>query len=81
MKWGIFDTQDSLWVGNDNGPLIYEDFLLARISAQVTEMAVLGIDTAMRFQAREIFDRVWQKRDDVALKHSPLEAIRRIEGK
>ena len=79
--WGIYDTQDNLWIGNADGPLTYEDHTLARIAAQVAEEALLGTDLAMRFQAREIPWRAWRLRDEVKLKHTPLEAIRRIEGR
>ena len=79
--WGIYDTQDKLWIGNDTGPLIYGDHMMARASAQITEEAMLGSDLAGRFQAREIPESVWRLRDTVDLKHSPLEAIQRIEGR
>lgn len=25
MKWGLLDTKDDLWIGNDDGALIYDD--------------------------------------------------------
>ena len=79
--WGIYDTQDSMWIGDEAGPRAFEDHTLAQCAAQITEEALLGTDLACRFQAREIPESAWRLRDELALKHSPLEAIRRIEGR
>jgi len=34
-QYGLYDTQDNCWIGNDDGPLSYTDQKLAQISAQV----------------------------------------------
>lgn len=81
MAWGIFDTQDDLWIGDDNGPRVFEEEFIAKVAAQVVSDQVLGTDLVDRFQAREIEDREWRKRDEITVKRTTLESLQRIEGR
>lgn len=78
--WGLFDTKDGLWLGNDSGPKTFDDHLLARCAAQIVETQMLGTDLGCRIQAREI--QIVNPRivDKVCLKMSGLKALQRIEG-
>lgn len=40
-KFGLYDTQDHCWIGNDEGPLRYDDFQVARLAAEASA-AMLG---------------------------------------
>lgn len=35
--WGLYDTTDGVWMGTDEGPKTYVDFVMARIAAQVVD--------------------------------------------
>jgi len=37
---GLYDTRDSLWMGTDEGPLLYEDAELAKVAAQIVDRAL-----------------------------------------
>lgn len=80
MQWGILDTRDNLWLGDDNGPRMFDNEMLARCAAQIWEDQVLGTDLGGVFQVREIHDREWRIRDELEVKRTGLESLRRIEG-
>lgn len=51
MRYGIIDTRDDLWIGNNDGPILFSTdefgenaFGLARISAQTIEYQTTGTD-------------------------------------
>lgn len=80
-KWyGLWDTKDHCWLGDDNGPAGFKDLALARVAAQVAEDMMLGTDLAGRVQARELPSRRFRLRDEVPAKHTALESLQRIEG-
>lgn len=78
MSWGIFDTVDELWLGDDQGPRLFEDETVAKIAAQVADVRLrqdLG-----RSRAKEFPKGGYLKvKDELELKMSGLEAIKRIE--
>jgi len=37
MTYGLYDTEDSVWMGNEAGPLLYEDLKIAQIAAMVVD--------------------------------------------
>lgn len=80
MLYGIYDTKDNVWLGNEKGPRVFEDFMLARVAAQLAEMQVFGSDLGCLYQAKEIKDGKFLLRDEVKTKMSSLEALKRIEG-
>jgi hypothetical protein len=86
MKWAIYDTVDNLWIGNDHGPLIYDDDpekplltgeFMAKAAAQVAAMQLDYSPTRLR--AREWVDTTTRLRDEVQTKMTPLQALKRIE--
>lgn len=80
MRWGIYDTRDNCWIGDDAGPQVFEDHLLARISAQVMEDMLYGSDLGGRLVAKELNSNALRLKDEVPVKHSAIESLRRIEG-
>jgi len=79
--YGLYDTKDNLWLGDDGGPRVYEDFTIARIAAQIWEIQITGTDMGARIQAREIEPtESWHLRDRVATKMSGIEALTKIEN-
>lgn len=76
--YGIYDTQDSCWLGDEHGPKLFEDFLVARVAAQVLDER-LG-NRPGRSKAREYGGGANRLRDEVQTKMSTLDALQRIEG-
>jgi hypothetical protein len=37
MKWGLLDTEDMLWMGDDEGPVAYESEEIAKVAAQMCD--------------------------------------------
>lgn len=36
-QWGLYDTTDKLWLGDEDGPAIYTDEVLAKLSAMIID--------------------------------------------
>lgn len=80
MSWGIYDTRDNCWIGDDAGLKVFDDHMLARIAAQVIKTQMLGIDLACRLIAKEIDSNNLRLKDEIKLKLTGEQALRRIEG-
>ena len=89
VKYGIYDTQDNCWLGDENGPRLYtlEDSkklkgmpqqLAARIAAQMTAVQ-LGYPQT-RLVAREFKQEELVLRDSVDTKMTAVEALRKLEN-
>ena len=79
--WGIYDTKDHCWMGNDDGPLCYAERGSAQIAAQILGERVSS-DLECRFEPRELPNNKMRRRpDDLVPKRSAIEALRRIEGR
>ena len=77
MKYGIYDTQDNCWMGDDNGPLLYEDELFTRLAAQAMDK-VLGWDLGRC--RMKVYDGTGDKhKDNVERVMSTLDAIKEME--
>lgn len=61
--WGVFDTEDSLWIGDDRGPAAYGDRQLARVGGQLVADVVQRA-TPGRFRAKRIFAGPYRYVDD-----------------
>lgn len=77
-EWGLWDTEDSVWMGNDDGPVVFADYGIARIAAQVIDVQ-LG-QVLARTQAKEYQHGPKRLRDTVDAKMSPLQALNAIEN-
>jgi hypothetical protein len=78
--YGVLDTKDNVWLGDEFGPKRFDDFVVARIAAQVAEMQVFGTDLACRFEARPIPGDSYKKRDDMPTRMGAEEALNRVEN-
>jgi hypothetical protein len=39
-SWGLFDTEDKVWLGDDNGPLLFDEEILARVAAELSDVMI-----------------------------------------
>jgi hypothetical protein len=79
MTWGILDTADNCWIGNDSGPLVFTDFA-ARVAAQVLETQAFGTDLGARYKSREFVSSGLRLKDHIEVRMDSLTALQRIEG-
>lgn len=80
MKYGLYDTKDNCWLGDDNGPKSHDDKLVAQIAAQIMEYAVTGTDLGKRIVAKELPEDITRLKDSIDLKYSTEEAYKRLVG-
>ena len=77
MIYGLYDTVEHVWMGGDEGPKTFEDFMLARIAAQMIDVQ-LGQEPG-RTKAKEYDPSPKRLRDSVDTKMTALEALDGIE--
>jgi hypothetical protein len=77
MTWGLLDTVDGVWMGNDDGPLVYEVEDIARVAAEMCD-AMCGWPIG-RARARPYEPSHKRLRDEQKAHMSPVEALRRLE--
>jgi len=77
VGFGIYDTVDNCWLGDDNGPVLYGDLVIARISAQVQGVR-LGYEPT-RLQHRVYDYKPVRLRDTVNAKMDNVTALKLIE--
>ncbi len=75
--WGIYDTQDDSWLGDEQGPKLFEDEVLAKVSAQVTSAQLGGNPT--RCRAREYDGSGTRYKGEHKTLRSAHEALKGIE--
>lgn len=89
--WGVWDSTDQLWMGNDSGPLCYRDGecpdgLTAHVTAQIAAAVLserMGVEYDPlygRYRAKEFYGDN-QHFDNVKPKCPTEEALRRLEEK
>lgn len=78
MTYGVFDTVDNLWIGNDSGPCTYDDVCIAQIAAM---MADVRLDSEPdRHLARPFPVNLTAKfRDELPTKMSNVDALKQLE--
>jgi hypothetical protein len=81
VSYGVYDERDSCWIGDESGPKQFDNFILARIAAQVYEDQIHGTDMGGRFVARELPQDAFRLKDQVAPRRSTLASLQRIEGR
>ena len=77
-KWGVYDTETGTWMGNDDGPVIYTDFMMARVAAQMIDVQ-LG-QRPGRTEAREYQEGPKRLRETVKTRMTPEEALAAMES-
>ena len=85
--WGIWDTQDNLWLGDDKGPNLYQNRTinnlsitgekLARLAAQIAS-DMIGTDP-LRVQPKIYNEEAVRKEDEIIARMSGTAAIKHIE--
>lgn len=77
QKWGVLDTKDNLWIGDEKGPDLFSTEVLAKISAQV--MGVMAGYEPGRLRERAYPEGPVRLKDSVDTKMDARTALRRIE--
>lgn len=78
MKYGVFDVKDKCWIGDDKGPRLFDDMLLARVAA---EMVDVQLKTIMgRHRAKPYLVEANKLRDEVQVQVSSERALELLEG-
>jgi hypothetical protein len=75
-KYGIWDTQDKCWMGNDEGPLVYTEEWMARAALTILSEQF----RTTRFRKKMFWEDYVVLKDEVKPLMSAVEAIRQIEG-
>jgi hypothetical protein len=75
--WGIYDTQDDCWIGGDQGPTLYREWLLAQAGAQIVNARWNW--PPVRCRARIYFLPYPRLRDTIEAQMTGAEAVRRLE--
>ena len=78
MKWGIYDTQDNCWMGDDAGPTSLESKDLAQAAAQILEARITGTDLGGRLKAMPLPAGINQKRDEITPRYQLDATLKRM---
>lgn len=78
-KWGLFDTTDQVWLGDDDGPRAFPAEDLAKVAAMVADVRLA--QAAGRTRARELPETTvdWSLRDEKPLTMTAQRALRLID--
>lgn len=76
-QWGLLDTEDRLWLGDDDGPRVFEDELLAQAAAVLW---ATQLDWPQRRVKAHPFtlDEPLRKRDEVLATDAGIERARAL---
>jgi hypothetical protein len=77
VKYGLWDSKDNCWFGNDKGPNQYDDLKLARCAATILNEQ---FNYGFRIRAREFPPGPVTRKDTVTANLSFAEALSKIEG-
>jgi hypothetical protein len=75
--YGLYDTNDHCWMGNDEGPLLYEDEMLAKVAARMVDVQLKqapGRTRAVPYNEESVVHK-----DEKETAMGPEEALRRLE--
>lgn len=78
--WGLYDTKDRCWLGNDAGPVVYDGVAVPLDMARCSEIITnerFGYTTRIRLCAYD--GSANRKRDDVTPRRTFAEALQRLE--
>jgi len=75
--YGLYDTTDNCWMGNSEGPLLYEDEMLAKVAARTLDVQLK--QAAGRTRAIPYTEESVVLKDEKETFMSPEEALRRLE--
>jgi hypothetical protein len=75
--FGLYDTADNLWMGTEQGPLLYGDEMIARVAAMMCDRTLhqpLGRTRACVFKPAHL-----TLRDHKPLLESAVDALAQLE--
>lgn len=75
--WGLLDTKDKVWIGDNKGPITYNDKDVARIAARIIDVQLK--QPAGRTRA-VIFYKATRKLDEKKVYMTPLQALEHLES-
>ena len=89
VSYGIYDTQDECWIGDDAGPRVFTradsiemngmpQETIAKLAAQMAGVQ-LGYVPG-RLQPREFHEKELHLRDEIPTKMSAIEALTKLES-
>lgn len=88
-EWGLYDSVDRCWIGNEAGPLVYRareinGHLVA--ASMLARTAATVANERMKWKRRRIVARpfargAFKKKDEVTPVLSGVEAVARIKGR
>ena len=76
IDWGLWDARDKCWMGNAQGPLRYNDRMLARVAATIATEMFGRIIRPMLLPGKPYI-----LKDEVTSRFDGAEAIQRIENR
>lgn len=76
-KWGMYDTVDKSWFGDLDGPKLLDDFMHARVAAQMFDMQT-G-QTPGRTVAKEFIPGEVRLKGPAESRMEPETALQRLE--
>lgn len=81
VEYGVLDTVDGNWLGDNYGPLTYEGFSTARIAARLIETQVFGDCSLKRYLAAPLPEHLeFQRQREIPTALDPVAAMRRLSG-
>ena len=85
--WGIWDTKDNLWLGDDDGPNLYQNETIKGLSITGEKLAIIAAqiasemlsDDPLRVQPKIYNEEAVRKEDEIIARMNGAEAIKRLE--
>ena len=77
MKYGVLDTKDNVWMGNKEGPLLYDAEELAQVAARIVDARLCN--PAGRCKAMLYAQDATTLKDELTCQRSAEEAIALLE--
>lgn len=85
-KWGVYDTIENIWIGDEKGPILYDNdperpMLTGEFMAKVScSMVAIRLGhSPTRYRPKEWVEQPVRLKDSVDTKMSTLEALERYE--
>ena len=79
MKYGLYDEAENIWIGNEDGPALYEQKEVAKVSALVADACLRQKPGTTRAKP---FPKHLQRRlrDQKAAIMTPAQALKKLEN-
>lgn len=73
--WGLYDTKDDCWIGNDDGPVTYQEAHMAKLAAQIVNKRFGYSDRIVH----KIYEKATKLKDRQTPTLSFVEALDQLE--